>query len=266
MPEAGLGSQFALQIRKVMLLAVDGPFSSGLLNPIPPSARSEQTVEVYSRNARQAEQNCMRAEETADLPVERLIPKRVGERVEIIYVQFVGFRRAVGRPPEGYVSAVILGCPDQILQIPFAQDFPRRIKPDAVVRSQEIQKGRRAAGSRVPVHPIRKDARITGQESMQYQRRQREIVDQVRFVAAVSGVGDILRMRHIRLGGQPDARRGFLKHRAQQLDDKVGLRKVDAGRAGLLPQVSGGIQPEDRSAAGRVEEQQVRHLQQHPGF
>ena len=101
-----------------------------------------------------------------------------------------------------------------------------------------------------------------GDERVQHQRRQRELVDEVGLVVAVAEVGDVLGVRNVGLGEQPRPGRDLVDEGPPQLDDGVGLRQVQARRAGLLPEEPDRVQPDRRGAADEVAEQHVGELEQ----
>ena len=113
-----------------------------------------------------------------------------------------------------------------------------------------------------PAAPTSLRRGVAGDERVQHQRRQRELVDHVGLVGAVAEVGDVLGVRHVGLGEQLGAGRECVDERPPQLDDGVGLRQVDARGAGLLPQEADGVQPDRRRAALEVAEQHVGELEQ----
>ena len=104
-----------------------------------------------------------------------------------------------------------------------------------------------------------------GDEGVQDQRRQRELVDEVGLVLAVAEVGDVLRVGDVGLGQQPRARGHVVDQGPPELDDRVGLRQVDAGGAGLLPEEPDGVEPDGRGTTREVAEQHVGQLEQRGG-
>ncbi len=69
---------------------------------------------------------------------------------------------------------------------------------------------------------------------MQHQRRQGEVVNQLGLVIPIAKVGQVIGVRDIRLGDQQNMRSDFVQDEAQQLDDAMRLRAMDAGSADLL--------------------------------
>ncbi len=70
-------------------------------------------------------------------------------------------------------------------------------------------------------------------------------------------------MPHIRLGDEPDVRRDLIQHNSDELDEVMGLREMQAGRADLFPQECDGVQPDELRAVRDVEQQHVNDFQQH---
>ena len=82
-------------------------------------------------------------------------------------------------------------------------------------------------------------------DGMQNERRQREVIDQLRFVRAIAEIRNIVRMRYVCLGDKHDVRRDFVQNRSHQLNDAVRLQQVDARRADFLPEIRDGVESDE---------------------
>ena len=63
---------------------------------------------------------------------------------------------------------------------------------------------------------------------MQHQRGQRELINHLRFIFAVTEVSNVIFMRNVRLGDNHRSRGDSLGNGAEKLDELMGLLKVDA--------------------------------------
>ncbi len=86
---------------------------------------------------------------------------------------------------------------------------------------------------------------------MQQQRRQAELVHQMRLVT-VAKIADVLVMGQVGLGQQNRARGDVIHHQSHQLDNLMSLGQVNAGGADLLPQIGNGIQAHNPSTVGNI--------------
>jgi hypothetical protein len=83
---------------------------------------------------------------------------------------------------------------------------------------------------------------VAGHEGVERQRRQREVVDHLRFVVAVAKIADVLCVWDVGFSYQDHVGCDVVQRGAQQLDDAMGLRQVDAACARLLPHEADGVE------------------------
>src|SRR5438045_729 len=98
---------------------------------------------------------------------------------------------------------------------------------------------------------------------MQDQRRQREIIHELGFIRSVSEIGEVLRVRDVCFGDEQNVWRDLVQDFAQELDDAMRLRQMDAGSADLFPKISDGVQSDEARALFDVKEQSTYNGQQH---
>ena len=98
---------------------------------------------------------------------------------------------------------------------------------------------------------------------MEHERRESKIIDELRLVRAVAKIRDVVRVRHVRFGDELNVRRNLVQHGAHELDDRVGLRQMDARRADFLPQIRYRVEPDEARTVRHVEQQRVHQRQQH---
>ena len=142
---------------------------------------------------------------------------------------------------------------DQTFQRPHA---------DAVMGCGEVEEG--AAFRRgLEIHgPLREMPAVSGDQRMQQQGRQRELVDHVSLVS-VPEIADILRMRDIRFRQEGDVNADEFDKIPHQLHHLVCFIEMDAGGSGPFPEIGNGVQPDDARAVGDIEQEDVQKLEQH---
>ncbi len=257
--------QRRLDLRDVQLLPVDRAQPPGLCDALGPVARTEQAMHVNPRHAHERQLDRLGRDETLRLQRQRLVARRVGERIEVGDVQLVRAARPVGIVLVRHSPAMRGGPCQQQSDFLRRQDIFHGPHADPIVRGGEV-KIRRAGGRVLDRRgPRAKARRVLADEGMQHQRRQRELVHELRFVRAVAKVGDVLRVRHVRLGDDRHAWRDGVEQRPEQADHAVCLLQVDAGRAGFLPQVRDRVQADEARAVRDVGQQHVDDAQQHIG-
>ena len=102
---------------------------------------------------------------------------------------------------------------------------------------------------------------------MKDERRKRKVIDELRFILSIAEIGNVLFVRHIGFGDEMDMRGNVIKHGAQELNDGVRLRKVNAGGADLLPKICDGIETNELRAVLCVHEDEYRRFRAgHRGF
>ena len=223
-------------------------------------------MKIDARHALQAEQDRVGGETLASGQFRRLALPRVRQRIEIVNVQLVRGLRAVWHLFAGDEAAMFQRAPHQSVNLHVAQDTARRVQADPVVRGQEIEEGHPVRRRRQRLRPVGEFRGVAGGETMQHQRRQGEVIDQLRFVRAVPEVGDVVGVRHVGFRDEPDVRGDLVQHGAHELDDRVRLRPVQAGRPDFLPEKGDGIQPDEPRPFGRIEQQRLQHGRQHAGI
>ena len=79
---------------------------------------------------------------------------------------------------------------------------------------------------------------------VEHQRRQTELINHVSFVVTVAEIADVLSVGDVRFGQDNRAGHRLVEHVPHQLDRRVGLREMQAGRAEFLPQERDRVQSE----------------------
>jgi len=185
------------------------------------------------------------------------------KRIVVVDVQFVGALCAIRIAFVGHHTPIRQGLLHQGGNFGFAQNSAGRVQTDAVVGSQKIEKcdgfGRTGLGA----CPVRKRSGRAGLQGMQHQGRQGKIIDQLGFVDSVAEIGNVVFMRYVGLADQQDLREGHVQGGPDQLDNLVGLGKVDTRGADFLPQVCDGIQADKLRPSGRVKKQRIQDIQQY---
>ena len=120
--------------------------------------------------------------------------------------------------------------------------------------------GRRHGGQ--PVSQVYTGAR---DQRVEQQRRQREVINQVRLVA-VAEIRDVLMVGHVGLGNDHRFVAGVLDEQAHETDDFMSLRQVHAARALLLPQEADRIEAEPLHALIEVVADDAQAFHQHFGI
>ena len=187
--------------------AVDAAVDPAADHPLEVGRRPDERVVVDRRDAEEGEQDAVRGQRLGrqDRGVARLVDR--AQRVEVAEVELVDRAAAVRPAGPRDLAAVGAGALDQrrrarassrmpsVARSPMPSWLARKLNQVAVSLTgptplaQSLQPGGRA-----------------GDERVQHQRRQRELVDEVGLVAAVAEVGDVLGVRHVGLGQQPGAR------------------------------------------------------------
>ena len=153
---------------------------------------------------------------------------------------------------------------DEVIQFAGRNESLERPDSDSVMGGGEIQESA-APGRRGKLRgPAGQVARVALVQGMQQQGREAELVNQVRFVG-VAKIRNVLLVRHIGFGQQQHIRRDDGKQVAENLHGFVGLGQMDAVGADLLPEVGDGIQADDAGPHAHVEQQDIKHLEQHIG-
>src|SRR3990172_224939 len=197
--------------------------------------RTEQAVKIDPGNTTQRQDDGVRGENTADRS-SKVAVEFLGWRqgVKVANVELVGDLLTGIGTAVGDRSPAFFNTGDDGLKLYFAEDAPRRIQANPVVRREEVEEscaGRRRFESSRPIGQV---SRIMVQEGVKNERRQRELIYKVRLVP-LSEVGDVICMRHIGFADQESPRGECIEDHTQQLDDPVGLRKVNATCPNLLP-------------------------------
>ena len=157
------------------------------------------------------------------------------ERVEKIHIQFIRHLAALRQRFHRNKSPGRTRPIHKAFDLRRGQNPPRRVDSDAVVRGEEVEKRGFRRGRFQRGRPAVQRRGVTRAQSVKNERRQREIVNHVRFVPPVSEIRDVVGVRHIRLGHDHRSRRRTLGQRPPRPHQRVGLRQVDAGRSRLLP-------------------------------
>ncbi|TMD04566.1 MAG: hypothetical protein E6J02_12535 [Chloroflexi bacterium] len=91
---------------------------------------------------------------------------------------------------------------DQAVDVAVAENAAHGIDADAVVGGQEIEERDLAGGQLQPGRPAGESFRIFRRQRVEDERRQREVVDELRLIGPVAEVGDIVPVGHVGLGDQ----------------------------------------------------------------
>ena len=87
------------------------------------------------------------------------------------------------------------------------------------MRGQEVEPGGFGGRQRQRRSPLAQRADILAVHRMQHQRRQRELINHLRFIFAVTEVRDVIFMRNVRLGDNHRAGGNRLGNGAEMLDE-----------------------------------------------
>lgn len=152
----------------------------------------------------------------------------------------------------------------QEIDLAGGEDAPGRVDANAVVRREEVEERGSLGGRPGRPRPRREMAGVRAQQRMQHQRWKREIVDQLRLVRPVPEVRDVVHVRHVGLGDELNFRRCPIHYGAHQLNDRVRLWQVNAGRADLLPEIGDRIESDEPCPLAHVEQQRLHQRDEHP--
>ncbi len=137
-----------------------------------------------------------------------------------------------------------------------------RAQADAIVAGGEVKEGT-ARRRRWHCHDAFADKIASStQQRMNDHRRQREVINQVRFVL-IAKVGQVFEQRQVGFGNEQHIRMHRITRQTHRLDQFVGLIKVDRGRADFLPDKADGIQPHHAHAVLEVVQNHSEHLKEY---
>ena len=100
------------------------------------------------------------------------------------------------------------------------------------------------------------------QQSVQDQRRQREVVDDMRLVPFAK-IAQVFGLWHVCFGEQHDGLHRVVAQKPHEFDDGVGLRQVDRWRSDLFPKKRHCIEADDLHAVVDMGADGPQKLQQH---
>src|SRR5438309_6750366 len=92
-------------------------------------------------------------------------------------------------------AAVVLRALHKGVYIGLAQDSPRRVDADAIVRGEKVEERHPIGRQAQPGGPVSQVFGIPRSNRVQDQWRQREVIDELRLIGTVAEVRQVLRMR-----------------------------------------------------------------------
>ena len=186
----GVGAcQQRFQFIALPFAAVDGAQMAIALDAFLVVGGRGQRVDVQPRDALQAQHQGLTGDEALDLPRVLAAPRAL-ERIEVADVELIGGVGAPGVGAHADVATEVMHQPHQSVALVVGQQALKGANADTVVTGGEVEvaaagrQGRQAGG------PLGQGAGIAGGQGVQRQRRQRELIDQVRFIglgAALDG-------------------------------------------------------------------------------
>lgn len=219
--------EFSAQDRVVEFFAVDGTGLASLAGAVGPVARAEERMDIDSGDTGKNQGHALRTKEPSDFDVGigRSRGNDVGivEGVEIVDVEFVRDRVAGLVGFGGDMAAMARREVYEGLEFVRSKTVSGGSDADAVVAGSEVEKGGVLRRRTHLLDVLREIAGVRSRKRIQKQGRQREVINEVRFVAAVAEVGDVLLVRDIRFCKDKNVRKERIEHKADDADDEVGL-------------------------------------------
>ena len=216
----------------------------------PVAGSAQQAVGVDGGHAGQGQEDGLRGQEGRGAA--RLRLAGAGHGVQVGDVQLVGnlsCRAALeGNPPAALEHRL-----GQSLDALRRQEAGGGQQADAVVRGQEVEEGGVGAADRKGRGPGPQAGSLFLQERVQDQGRQGELVHQLRFLAPIAEIAQVLPLGHVGLREQEHPGGGGVQHGAQEAHQAVRPGVVQAGGAGLLPDVGHRVQAHQLRPRGHVE-------------
>ena len=227
----------------IQLSPVDRAVVTGQIDLLIAVGRRQQAVNIDGRNAFQRQHDRHRCHEPVDLifvgPVQRAL-----HRFKIGNIHLIWFFDAARAAPHRDPATKSLDGGEHLVDFTLRQGAFGRPQPDPVMAGSEIEIGASGQGRRIAPRQPFQIKRIAGQQRVRQQRRQGEIIDDMRFIL-VAEIGQIFMVGNIGFGDDDQRFDMMIKQGAQQPYDFVSLIEIDRRRADFFPEKGDRIKPED---------------------
>src|SRR5215204_4158187 len=107
--------------------------------------------------------------------------------------------------------------------------------------------------------------RVANVKGVQSQRRQGKVVNKLRLVGSIPKIGNVIDVRHIGFSNEVNIWCNFVQGGAQELNNAMRLRQVNAVCADFLPHVGDRIQTNECCAALDIQQQDIKNFEQYFG-